>query len=78
MDLTVFNPLIPITMRSLIDLEPELQDLIASRFVLPDCLENVVVDQYDRPFRKDGGLFMCAMRSSFVQGSFHKHELKNR
>lgn len=65
-------------MRRLVDLDPELQDLIASRFVLPEYIENVFVDQYDRPFVKDGGLFMCPMQISFVQGAFHKHELKNR
>lgn len=65
-------------MRRLVDLDLDLQDLIASRFVLPKYLGNVVVDEHDRPFVKDGGLFMCPMQSTFVQGSFHKHELKNR
>lgn len=65
-------------MRRLVDLDLDLQDLIASRFKLPTHLGNVVVDEHNRPFVKDGGLFMCTMRKDFVHGSFHKHELKNR
>ena len=60
-------------MRRLVDLDLDLQDLIASRFVLPEYLGNVLVDQYDRPFVKDGGLIMCTMRKDFVQGAFHVH-----
>jgi len=54
-------------------LPQEEQAKIEARFILPDDKTNVQVDEFSRPFVDRS---MCTMRKSFVQGSFHKHEMK--
>jgi hypothetical protein len=56
-------------------LPQEKKEKIASRFVLPENTHHVQVDEFGRPFVDR---VMCTMRRSFVQGSFHRHEMKNQ
>lgn len=58
------------------ELSMEQKNKIAQKFDLPkDGI--IYVDEYNRPFLKDGGRFMCRMKPEFIQGSFHLHEMKN-
>ena len=51
-----------------------LQEVIRSRFNLPEDTENVYIDEYDRPYTKNNGRMMFSLKSfSLIDGGFHTH-----
>lgn len=51
---------------------------IHRRFELPKDTTDVLVDEFFRPYKQDGGKMMYSLKRTAISGrGFHQHELKS-